>query len=127
MFVFACCLLKTFVDTLIIIHLFHCFKGNIQEYFCSKVSAEGGWKHYISGIPRNQGTNVVVYFQRSNEINVMLHFTRENPLKNRSEILRATQRQLILRRHELHQAYHQVAVISSKAVFFQSGKFQQAI
>ena len=40
--------------------------------------AEGGGKYNISGIPGNRGTNVLVYFPRSNEITVMLHFTREN-------------------------------------------------
>ena len=40
--------------------------------------AEGGGKYNISGIPGNRGTNVLVYFPRSNEITVMLHFTRKN-------------------------------------------------
>ena len=40
--------------------------------------ADGGGKYNISGIPGNRGTNVLVYFPRSNEITVMLHFTREN-------------------------------------------------
>ena len=40
--------------------------------------AEGGGKYNISRIPGNRGTNVLVYFPRSNEITVMLHFTREN-------------------------------------------------
>ena len=35
----------------------------------------------ISMIPGNRGTNVLVYFPRSNVITVMLHFTRENALK----------------------------------------------
>ena len=33
------------------------------------------------GIPGNRGTNILVYFQRSNEITVMIHFTRENAWK----------------------------------------------
>ena len=40
--------------------------------------AEDGGKYNISGIPGNRGTNALVYFPRSNEITVMLHFTREN-------------------------------------------------
>ena len=43
--------------------------------------AEGGGKYNISGIPGNRGTNVLVYFPRSNEITVMLHFTRKNAWK----------------------------------------------
>ena len=43
--------------------------------------AEGVGKYNISGIPGNQGTNVLVYFPRSNEITVMLHFIRENAWK----------------------------------------------
>ena len=43
--------------------------------------AEGGGKYNISGIPGNRGTNVLVYFPKSNEITVMLHFTRENARK----------------------------------------------
>ena len=42
---------------------------------------KGGEKYNISGIPGNRGTNVLVYFPRSNEITVMLHFTRENARK----------------------------------------------
>ena len=43
--------------------------------------AEGREKYNISGIPGNPGTNILVYFPRSNEITVMLHFTRENAWK----------------------------------------------
>ena len=52
-------------------------------------------KYNIAGIPGNRWTNVLVYFLRSNEITVMLHFTHEN-VKNRSEILRATQHHQII-------------------------------
>ena len=40
--------------------------------------AVGVGKYNISEIPGNRGTNVLVYFPRSKEITVMLHFTREN-------------------------------------------------
>ena len=43
--------------------------------------AEGGGKYNNSGIPGNQGTNVLVYFPKSIDITVMLHFTRENAWK----------------------------------------------
>ena len=43
--------------------------------------AEGGGKYNISGIPGNRGTNVLVYFPKSNKITVMLHFTRKNAWK----------------------------------------------
>ena len=33
------------------------------------------------GFPGNLGTNFLVYFPKSNEITVMLHFTRENARK----------------------------------------------
>ena len=39
--------------------------------------AKGIGKYDISGIPENQGTSILVYFLRNNEISVMLHFTRE--------------------------------------------------
>ena len=57
--------------------IFHCFEGNIPECL-----SRGVGKYNISGIPGNRGTNVLVYFPRSNEITVMLHFTRENACKN---------------------------------------------
>ena len=39
--------------------------------------AESGGKYNISGISGNRGKNVLVYFTRSNEITVMLHFICE--------------------------------------------------
>ena len=41
-------------------------------------NAAGVGKYNFSGIPGIRGTNVLVYFPRSNEITVMLHFTRKN-------------------------------------------------
>ena len=43
--------------------------------------AEGGGKYNISGISGNRGNNNLVFFPRSNEITVMLDFTRENAWK----------------------------------------------
>ena len=40
--------------------------------------AFGVGKYNISRIAGNRGTNILVDFPRSNEIAVMLHFTREN-------------------------------------------------
>ena len=67
-----------------IIQIFHCFKGNIPyQNVCPEVhgnprdvifpDAFGVGKYNISGIPGNRGTNVLVYFPRSNEITVTLH------------------------------------------------------
>ena len=50
-------------------------KNILYRYF---IASFGEGKYNISGIP---GTNVLVYFQRSNKITVMLHFTRENTFK----------------------------------------------
>ena len=52
------------------------FPGNPRDVIFP--DAVGGGKYNISGIPGNRGTNVLVYFPRSNEITVMLHFTRKN-------------------------------------------------
>ena len=51
-----------------------CLSPGSREFF-------GVGKYNISGIPGNLGTNVLVYFPRSNEITVMLHFTRKNAWK----------------------------------------------
>ena len=69
---FTCADLHT-VCKLYIIQLFHCFEGNIPE--CLSRGSRESPRCYIS---QRRRTNVLVYFPRSNEITVMLHFTREN-------------------------------------------------
>ena len=80
-----------------------------------------------SALPGNRGTNVLVYFPRSNEITVMLHFTRENAWKIDPKFLgqhntsRFSGRQWI-KSHVPSSARHYF-----KAMFFQSWKFQRSI
>ena len=55
--------------------------GNPWDVTCIFPNAEGGGKYNISGITRNLWTNVLVYFPRSKEITVMLHFNCKNTWK----------------------------------------------
>ena len=88
------CLLatKTYTKCLQILYRYFIALREIYQNVCPEVpgnpwdvifpdAERGGGKCNISGIPGNRGTNVLVYFPRSNEITVMLHFTREKAWK----------------------------------------------
>ena len=64
--------------------------NSIQLFHCSLRKIPSGGKYNVSGIPGNRGTNVLVYFPRSNKMTAMLHFHSWKYLKNRSEILGVT-------------------------------------
>ena len=74
--------ISIYIDVMWILYRYFIALREIYQNVCPEVPDNPRAVIYnSSGIPGNRGTNVLVYFPRSNEITVMLHFTRKNAWK----------------------------------------------
>ena len=71
-----------------IMQIVHCFEAHLPEYLSqdSKILLdikEGGThiNMYIKGISGNRGTDFPLYFPKSNDITLILHFTNERLIR----------------------------------------------